>query len=168
MLFLRLRLQVVREIDVMLPGHIQSPPRSELPFETDTYRYITRRRPLVLLLVLVVQTRTQTRKDIWRVRLDALVVFVSRVVTEEIELRHHIAVPQLVLPHLVQLRRCLIGLELPFITRYPLTRGFHLQRPTLGELVTEVQTVRLAHIHEDMRRTVTHIVTAAALNADLA
>ena len=48
-----------------------------------------------------------------------------------------------------------------------LTAQLGLYRPTLGELVPKMDAVRLARVHEDMRRRVTYIVTDTALQTDL-
>jgi hypothetical protein len=50
------------------------------------------------------------------------------------------------------------------VTLDPLTGELRLNRPPFGELVPEMDAVRLAGVHEDMRSRVTDIVTASCLH----
>ena len=163
-------LQIVRKIEVMLPSDIQAHLLMKLPLEADTERQVRHR--FVVLGVRVslssVEADSEAQKDIWGIGFDTLVVLVELAETEEVKLRHDVGIDELVLPFGVQLHGHLSGLEIVLVAGDTLGRELRLNRPTLGELIAELQAERLTRIHEDMRCGLSCIIAAATLQAELA
>ena len=162
-------LQVISEIEVMLPRDIQAHLLVEFPLEADTERQVRRR--FVILGVRVslssVEADSDAQEDIRGIGFDTLVVLVELAETEEVKLRHDIGVDELVLPFGIQLHRHLPGLEIVLVSGNTLGGELRLNRPPFRELIAKMQAECLAGVHENMLRGVAYIIAAATLQAEL-
>ena len=163
-------LQVISEIDVMLPRDIQAHLLVEFPFESDAEREI--RHHFVIIGVLIalgaIEPHSDAQEDIRGIGPDTLVVLIPVSKTEEVELRHDVGIDELVLPFGIQLHRHLPCLEIVLVSGNTLGGELRLNRPPFRELIAEMQAECLAGVHEDMLRGVAYIIAAATLQAELA
>ena len=153
-------LQVVGEIDIMLPSDGEVKARSEFPLKAHGEGHICAQ-----FTGIAMDAGAYTYRYIGRIGFDTSVITLLTE-AEEVKLRHYVYVHQLVGPLTGTLLRYAIAIG--FVAADTMGHTLCLQRPALVKAITKRGSVGFAHIHEYMILCIAHIVPAPSFYTEFA